>query len=113
MDSYWQKSWSEPLDKTNQNRLFIRFKYDQEFEKIEEFAVAYLIRIKDKMHEIIRYDCSKNESVNVHYFYYKKPVKIYLDKEKSFETLEEFANSIRKNWGSYRIKYFDNKDIFI
>ncbi|PIU21041.1 MAG: hypothetical protein COT15_04410 [Candidatus Diapherotrites archaeon CG08_land_8_20_14_0_20_34_12] len=113
MEESRQESWSEYLDKEMKNKLFVRFVFDPNFKEVEEFAVIYLMIIDNKPCEVIRYDCNKNEAVNVHYFYHKNPEKRYLDKEKSFSTLEEFIEDIKKNWRNYQIKYFEKKDIFI
>jgi len=102
-----QQSWSEFLDKKRENKLFVRFVFSQDFKEVEEFAVIYLIIFEDEEKEVIRYDCSKKEAINVHKFFYKQAKKTYLNKDKSFETLEEFIKDIRENWGIYRSRFFE------
>jgi hypothetical protein len=86
------------------NKLFVRFVFNSDFKEVEEFAVSYLTIVDNKPYEVIRYDCNKNEAVNVHYFYHKKPEKRYLDKEKSFSTLEQFIGDIKKELGKVQNK---------
>lgn len=102
-----QQSWSEYLDKKKENKLFVRFVFTPDFKEVEEFAVTYLTTINEKNQEIVRYDCSKEEAVNVHHFFHKPPQKKYLNREKSFETLEDFIEDIRKNWRIYKSRFFE------
>ncbi len=102
-----QQSWSEYLDEEKENKLFVRFVFGPNFTEVEEFAVIYLTTINEKGYEVIRYDCGKNEAVNVHQFFRKPPEKKYLKREGCFETLEEFIADIRRNWRIYRSKFFE------
>jgi len=78
-----------------------------DFKTLGEFAVIYLILIDNKPFEVVRYDCGKNEAVNVHQFYRKPTKKRYLDKEKSLDTVQDFMESIEKNWRTYRQKFLE------
>ena len=102
-----QQSWSEFLDKEKKNLLLVRYVFDQSFREVEEFAVIYLTILEEKPVEVVRYDCSSKETAHIHTFYSKPPEKKYLKKEKSFETLEEFISSIKKNWRQYRVKFLE------
>ncbi|MEW6295511.1 MAG: hypothetical protein AB1467_04430 [Candidatus Diapherotrites archaeon] len=102
-----QQSFSEYLDKAKENKLFVRFVFTPDFKEVEEFAVVYIAIIREKSFETMRYDCSSKEAVNVHQFFYRKPEKRYLNKEKCFETLQEFIEDIRRNWIHYRQKFLE------
>lgn len=102
-----QQSWSEYLDKKKENKLFVRFVFTPNFKEVEEFAVIYLTIIDEKNQEVVRYDCSKKEAVNIHQFFHKPPKKRYLNRKKSFETLEEFIEDIKKNWEIYKSRFFE------
>lgn len=102
-----QQSWSEYFDQGKKNKLFVRFVFTSDFKEVEEFAVVYLIILEEKEEEVIRYDCSEREATNVHKFFHKKAQKRYLNREKSFDTLKEFIEDIRKNWVIYRSKFFE------
>src|SRR3989344_5185137 len=93
-----QQSWSEYLDRERENKLFVRFVFSSDFREVEEFAVVYLTAVDGKSYEVMRYDCTKYEAVNVHQFFHKQAEKKYLKREKTFETLEEFIADVRKNW---------------
>jgi len=98
-------SWSEFLDAKKEEIIFARLVFSPDFKQIDEFAVIYLSTINCKAMEIIRFDCSKDEKIHVHEFYKKPPQKRYLNREKSFETIEEFFELIKRNWPSYRKHY--------
>lgn len=101
------ESLSYFLDKEEENKLFIRYVFSPNFKGIEEFAVVYCIVDDDNVFEVLRYDCSKREAVNVHQFFHKKPKKRFLDKEKSFDTMLVFVKDIEKNWRDYRLKFLE------
>ena len=107
-----QHSFSRFLDKAEKNKLFVRFVFSPDYARVEEFAVVYLAEIEGEIREVLRYDCSKRETVHVHNFSYKKQEKKFVDKEKSFDTMEEFMEEIEKNWRLYRLK-FREKQQFI
>lgn len=99
-----RQSWNEPLDKDN--ILLIRILYSEDFKSIDEFAIVYCAIKDNASHEIIRYDCSKDEAVNVHQFFKRPPVKRYLGREKNWGTIYDLIADIRRNWRIYRSEYF-------
>jgi hypothetical protein len=102
-----QQSWSEYLDSEKENKLFVRFVFSPDFKEVEEFAVIYLTTIEGETFEVIRFDCSGRETVNVHQFFSRQPEKHYLNREKNFATLQEFIENIRKNWHIYKAKFLE------
>jgi len=108
MEKPREHTFSEYLDEEMQNKLFVKFVFSEDFREIEAFAVSLISIIEEKPREIIRFDASIRENANVHKFYNKPPIKQYLNKQKSFETLEEFIKNIRKKWLEYRLKYEKN-----
>ena len=103
-----KESWNEFLDEEKKNVLLVRLICSEDFKNLDEFAIVYCAIKDDASHEVMRYDCSKREAVNVHQFFRKPTVKRYLKKEKSWETLYEFITNIKKNWIIYRNEYFGN-----
>lgn len=101
-----QQSWSEYLDKEKENKLFVRYVFSPDFLSVEEFAVIYLTVTGEEAKEVVRYDCCREEPVNVHKFFRKPPAKRYLTRDKSFDTVHEFMEDIRKNWRLYRARFF-------
>ena len=79
------------------NKLFVKFVFSDDFKEVEAFAVSQISIIGEKPVEIIRFYATAKEKTNVHKFYLKPPEKQYLNKEKNFETLEEFMKRIKNN----------------
>lgn len=98
-------SLNEYLDKEKTTILFIRVVPAQDLKTIEEFVVSLICTIGEEHCEIIRFDSTKKEPPNVHRFYNKPPTKQYIEKDKSFETVEELMNHIRENWANYLLRY--------
>lgn len=105
----WEQSWSEYLDDSLENKLIVRFVFNEDFSGIAEFAVVYVSLVNGNFREIIRYDCSDDEAVNVHRFFAGPSDKRYLDSEKCFETLERFIDDIKVNWRLYRAKFMEKQ----
>lgn len=102
-----QHSWSAYLDKEKQDKIFVRYVFAPDFTEIEEFAIIYLTTIGEKTVEVVRYDCCGNEAVNVHKFYCHQPKKIFLNRQKSFDTVLEFMEDIEKNWRIYKARFLE------
>lgn len=102
-----QQSWISYLDKEKENVLLARYVFTSDFKEIEEFAVIYLSNIGGKLVEIARYDCSQREAVNVHKFYCEPPKKIFLNKQKSFETMAGFIEDVEKNWQIFLSRFLE------
>lgn len=100
-----EKSFSEFLDEQKQAKLLVRFVFSQDFSSVESFAVILLVAEKEEFKEVVRYDASRFESVNVHEFFWKSPRKRFLDKEVSWDTVEECMGIIRKNRRDYFIRF--------
>jgi len=100
-----QISFSWYLDDKRENKLFVRFVFTPSGKSLEEFAVSYCTIVDEKPREIVRYDCSARETVHTHQFFRKPAVKRPLNREKSYETMQEFINSIEKNWRQYLVKF--------
>ncbi len=99
--------FTEYLDRERRNILFVKFILSQDHAEVLGFVVSQLITLKGRKEEIVRFDGSFKERVNVHKFYLKPAEKQYLDNDISYETLELFKAHIRKNWHMYAAKYFE------
>jgi len=106
-----ERSFTEPLDRKNANTIICRFVLSEDYARLEAFSIPLLCMIATNRTEIIRFDCSSREKINVHRLYARPPTKQYLAGEKTFETLEEFAENIRRNWNRYLLSYMENYDI--
>lgn len=106
-DSFNEIWFEEALDETKKNVLFVKYVFTPDGRDIEKFVVIYWIVEGGEKKEIVRFDCSEKERLNVHTFYTNPPEKRYLNPEKSFEVLMKIVDSIRKNWRSYLIKYLE------
>ncbi|MFH1588093.1 MAG: hypothetical protein ABIA76_02010 [Candidatus Diapherotrites archaeon] len=96
-------SWTEEL--SEEDFILNRIVYSKDFKKVEKFAVIYETKTGTKIKEAIKFDCGKTEPLHIHNF--KTNEKRYLNKEKSFETIEELTEQIRKNWKTYKLKFFE------
>jgi hypothetical protein len=101
------QGWSEFLDDKYEVKLLVTYAFVENREDIEEFAIVLLAIIDEKPVEIVRFDCSSKEAVNVHKFYKKPPEKNYLGKTKSFETMVELIEYVKKNWVKLKIAFFE------
>jgi hypothetical protein len=103
---------SEFLDKEKENLLLVKVMFSDDYSEIIDFVVIYLTSIDEKMKEIIKYDISRKEALNVHYNYLKNKKKIFLKNKKiNYETLEEIIDYIKNNWVSLKLKYLKNRNI--
>ena len=100
-----EQKFIEYLDKNEKHVLLVRFVFSQDYLRVESFAVIYLALHKNKFTEIVKFDASQFEKVNMHLLYNKGMKKQHLDKEKSWETILEFIQKIRDNWHDYWIKF--------
>ncbi len=100
-----QRSFSWYLDKEKENKVFVRFVFAPDGKALEEFSVSYCVMMDEKLQEIVRYDCSERETVHLHQFFCKPAKKRKPDKEKSYETMQEFVDIIEKNWRQYLIAF--------
>jgi len=107
VDKDRQETFSEFLDKEKQNKLFVRLVFTPKG-AIEEFAVIYCAIIDNVPYEVVRYDCSARETIHVHHFFKKKRKrKRHLERERNYDTIEEFMETIKKNWHDYRMKFLE------
>ena len=83
--------------------------FSRDYTTVEEFAVVYLAELEEIICEVLRYDCNKRETVHIHNFSRKKRKKRFIDKEKSFDTMNEFMEEIEKNWRIYRLKFLEKR----
>jgi len=101
------QKWVESLGGTGENVLFLRYVFTKDYSGIEEFALVYSIAAGGRYFEVIRFDWSSDERAHVHRFYCNPPAKMYLEKEKSFETILGFYEDVRKNWRIYRMRFIE------
>ncbi|HLD58770.1 MAG TPA: hypothetical protein VI977_03975 [archaeon] len=100
-----QRSYSWYLDKEKKNKVFIRFVFTSDGKSLEEFSVSYCLIIDEKPREILRYDCSAREKAHMHQFFRNHHEKKNLDKEISYDTMQEFVDNIEKKWRQYLTKF--------
>lgn len=100
-----QLSNSWHLDKEKKNKIFIRFVFSPDGQNIEEFSVSYCLMVGEKPQEIVRYDCSAREKLHIHKFFQKQYEKQIIDKEMTYDTMQELVENIEKNWIQYLTKF--------
>src|SRR3989344_606450 len=93
------------------NKIIGRVVFSKDYKATEEFSVSLISSIDEKQIEVIRFDCSNMENVNVHRFYNNPPTKHYLNEEKTPETVLTFWDNIRRNWPEYLFRYKENYNI--
>lgn len=101
------QGWSEFLDDKKEVTLIINYAYSENSDEIEEFAIILLTIIEEKPVEIVRFDASNREPPNVHRFYKNPPEKTYLNKPKSFQTMVELIEYVKKNWRRLKIEFME------
>ena len=106
---YKKKKWREQcfeenLEK-NQLVMIVRFRFSEDLKKIDSFSVSQLSRVFGELNEIIRYDASETEGVNVHEFFINKNKKRFFDKPKNADTVLWCMNRIRENWREFKHKF--------
>jgi spore cortex formation protein SpoVR/YcgB (stage V sporulation) len=97
--------FSEFLDDKKKDFILVKIMFSEDHSKVIEFVIIYFTIIGEKPVEIVKYDVSRKESLNVHYYYQKPAKKIFLKKEVNFETVEEILDLIKRNWTKMKIKY--------
>ena len=95
------------LDRDMKNSLIIKFFFNDDFSDILKFAVVFLHEKDGKFNEIVKYDGSEKERLNVHRNYLDKSQKLYLRGEISFDTMEACVKDIKGNWRMYLLKFLE------
>ena len=103
-----EQEWSYFLDDEKENTLTIKYLLSEDGHKVIEFVIIYTTLINGEPKEVIKYDISRKEPLNVHYYYLKPERKTYMDKPISFETMKELAEHIETNWRSLRQKFIND-----
>ena len=96
------------LDKERENKLFFSYLYSEDFSFIEEFVILFLTKTDEGFKEVVKYDFSKREKPQVHYFYKKHPRKVYLDVPVTLETIFELKDGLVVNWHKHLLKFRDD-----
>ena len=96
--------FEENLEK-NQSVMIVRFRFSEDMKSIDSFSVSQMSLVFGELKEIIRYDCSETERVNVHEFFINKHQKRFFDKPKNADTVIWCMNRIRKNWREFKSKF--------
>ena len=92
------------LDSKKENQLFIKFEYSPDF-FVHAFVIIYLTKVNGVFEEVVKYDYSQRETLNVHYFFKKHARKEYLDLPSTIDTLFDLKNKLIENWQKYLIKF--------
>lgn len=100
-----EQEWSYFLDAGKENTITIKYLLSEDGREVIEFVIIYTTLINGEPKEVIKYDISKKEALNVHYYYQKPGRKTYINKPVSFETMWEFARRIETNWWNLKQKF--------
>jgi len=101
--------YSKFLDNEKENILLIKLILSKDATQIIEFVIIYLTLINNKPIEIVKYDVSRRENLNVHKYYHKQEEKSFLNREVNFETVDEIMEYITKNWRKMKLQYEENQ----
>ena len=93
------------LDPKQENKLFIKFVYLDDFLGLKEFVISYQTLIDEKFVEIVRYDSSLKENLHIHESFPLKTKKLFLGGEPDMELLVKTKDYLVKNWHKYLIKF--------
>ena len=100
-----QHSWY--LDDKNEDSVLVKYKYSPARDRVIEFVIVYLTIVDGEPKEVIKYDFSQREALNVHYYYRKPPAKQFIPSNPypSFEEMWKHVEYIHDNWRSLKRKY--------
>lgn len=93
------------LDKKNNVELKVYLKISQPKKEVIEFVLILFLVSDSKKQEVIKYDFSKKEKLNVHKYYLKEIKKEYLDFDVDSELVFKLKNDIINNYKKYIILY--------
>jgi|GEM_PF-1944622 len=93
--------------------LVTSFTCDDLYKKVFRFSVIFLTKKEEELVEVIRFDGSEREFAHVHKFYLRDKLKVKLDKEISFDLIEECIKDIRDNWARYLLLFEKNSNYYI
>jgi len=101
--------YSKFLDKNNVVELKMMFVIDKETKGIIDFVLILFLVEENVKKQIIKYDYSQKEKLNVHKYYLKIEKKEFINSELDVEKIFYLKNEIIKNWGKY-ILLFKQKE---
>lgn len=93
------------LDQENNIELKVYLKFYPKSSEIEEFVIILFLVSDDEKKEVIKYDFSKKEKLNVHKYYLKEIKKEYLDFKVDVKFVLMLKKDLRKNYKKYIILY--------
>lgn len=89
------------------NVMITRVRFSSDYSIIKGFSIGHHIKTAEKFLEVIRFDGSEKEPVNVHESYFIPPKKHYLNKPLNVDTILEISERIKANWRIYQSKYLE------
>ena len=93
------------LDLKQENKLFVKFSYLDDFSGLKEFVISYQTLIGESFVEVIRYDSSLKENLHVHELFHLKSKKVFLGGAPDMDLLIRLKDQLEKNWRKYLLKY--------
>jgi len=102
VDTYWEHK----LDSAGDESLRVRIVYDEFSAKIFRFAVIYLTKTDDGFVEVVRFDASEKELIHAHKFYGAKEEKHRIEKELSFDSIQEIVEEIIIKWPKFKLAFY-------
>lgn len=85
--------------------IIVRYRYSEDGAQTESFSVSQMSFIFGVEKEVIRFDASEREPVNVHEFFVNRSKKRILNKPINYDTIKWCIENIQTNWFEYKQKY--------
>ncbi|MDP2667053.1 MAG: hypothetical protein Q8P05_06150 [Candidatus Diapherotrites archaeon] len=96
------------LDETEQNKMVVRIRADEDFSIIESFAIIQLHWKDSHPIEIVKIDGNKKESIHMHNFFIGPGEKEYHNRPVSYEAVIYYYEKVMGNWRWYLAQYQNN-----
>jgi len=103
----------EELGNSKECILVTSFICDELYKQVLRFSVVLLVKKRDVLVELIRFDGREKEAAHVHKFYLRDKLKIWLGEEITFDLIEECVMDIRANWMKYLLLFEKNSNYYI
>ena len=99
------------LDEEKNSFVLVRVQLKKDASTLESFAVMRFCIISGKKHEILRFEATRRESLNVHRFYSKNRAKEFIGESVTWEAVYKLEKEIKENWERFVFQYKQRKDL--
>ena len=93
------------VDEGTGTAISVRFILSQDGKNVIEFVIRLTTLVDDEPKNIVMYDVSERETLNVHKYYQKPIEKHYINLEKSIETMNYIMDYLERNWSRLLLEF--------